>query len=439
MLNFPLTYGTRDQWKHRIRSEIQIWSMAQFEVSDVVSQDGWSVTYTSQSICALKDSSVDISCSYTHPSVPIVTKTFWFNKRLEMEEPVDLSQKLEYQGRVKYDSKENHHTLTITNLKESDSGEYYFRFLTKEAEGHYGTPPVSLTITDLQVTVSPNTVREGQRVTLTCNTTCTLSNNPTYIWYRNNQPVTNKHRHILYLDSVSSEDTGSYSCAVQGQENLHSPAVCKFEFKSCWSVNYPERRIVAVKGSSVDMPCTYTYPSGYTVIKTFWFNKWEKPEDLSQNRDYQGRVEYLGNKENNCSLRIRNLRESDSEEFSFRFITDRKGGRFAGSPGVSLSVADSDPVYDNVSAVAMTSDPTQRVNTDDQGDVHYANVQFSHSKRQEVSLYSTTQHQQPDKQEEDVQYVTVNFSRASAAPQPEATESSEDPSVIYSQINKHKP
>ncbi|XP_030638755.1 sialoadhesin-like [Chanos chanos] len=232
---------------------------------------------------------------------------------IKEKEPVDLIQKLEYQGRVKYDSKKNHHTLTITNLKESDSGEYYFRFITDQKGGKYsGKPPVTLTITDLQVTVSPDTVTEGQRVTLTCYTTCTLSNNPTYIWYRNNQPVTNKHNKVLHLDSVSSEDAGSYSCAIRDHENLPSPA------------------------------------------KT---------------------------------LSVRSL--------------------------------------------SMTSDPTQRVNTNDQDDVHYASVQFSRSKREEVSLYSKTQHQQPDQQEEDVQYATVNFSRANAAPQGMSSLSTQHPTTRY--------
>lgn len=71
-------------------------------------------------------------------------------------------------------------------------------------------------------------------------------------------------------------------------------------------------------------------------------------------------------------------------------------------------------MYDNVSAMAMTPDPAQRVDTDNQDDVHYASVHFNHSNRQEVPLYSTAQLPQTHKQE-DVQYATVNISRPSAA------------------------
>ncbi|KAF5889562.1 B-cell receptor CD22-like, partial [Clarias magur] len=59
---------------------------------------------------------------------------------------------------------------------------------------------------------------------LICKTTCTLSNNPTYIWYKNGQHVTNQYRNDEYL-YVSRWKAGSYSCAVRGDEDLRSPAV----------------------------------------------------------------------------------------------------------------------------------------------------------------------------------------------------------------------
>src|SRR4029434_9972709 len=83
-------------------------------------------------------------------------------------------------------------------------------------------PPV------LQVLITPEAVKEGENVTLTCNTTCILSNNPTFIWYKNRQPVTFKHTtrdNRLLLNPVSSEDEGSYSCAVRRHESLFSTDV----------------------------------------------------------------------------------------------------------------------------------------------------------------------------------------------------------------------
>ncbi|XP_036421341.1 uncharacterized protein LOC118804797 [Colossoma macropomum] len=110
----------------------------------------------------------------------------------------------------------------MNNLTKSDSGEYHFRFITDTAGGSFsGYPGVILSVTDLQVKVSPTTPLEGQTVTLTCISTCTLPNNTTYIWYKNGQPVTNKPTRYnkLYLESASTEDVLQYSCALGGPED----------------------------------------------------------------------------------------------------------------------------------------------------------------------------------------------------------------------------
>ncbi|KAG5855767.1 hypothetical protein ANANG_G00000020, partial [Anguilla anguilla] len=91
-----------------------------------------------------------------------------------------------------------------------------------------------------------------------------------------------------------------------------------------WGVTYTPERICALKGSSVDMSCTYSYPTSHTVQKTFWFIHWNKPqepEDLSQDPEYSHRVEYLGNKNSDCTFRIKQLRESDSAIYCFKFLT----------------------------------------------------------------------------------------------------------------------
>ncbi|KAL3066280.1 hypothetical protein OYC64_016268 [Pagothenia borchgrevinki] len=112
-----------------------------------------------------------------------------------------------------------------------------------------------------------------------------------------------------------------------------------------WGLTYTSTEICAVKGSTVEIRCSYTYPSPWrghvnTVEKTFWFTKKKDGErvDLTTDSEYAGRVEDLG--ENNiCTLRIRNLTESDSAEYMFRFETNQAGGKYSGSPGVTLSVS----------------------------------------------------------------------------------------------------
>src|SRR4029434_8572713 len=106
----------------------------------------------------------------------------------------------------------------------------------------------------------------------------------------------------------------------------------------CWSVTYTPQSICAMRGSSVTMGCSYSYPDRVTVTETFWHKK-ETREDLSQKENYKDRVKFLGNKQNGCSMRMEGLTESDSGEYQFRFITNVTGGTYSGSPGVTLSVS----------------------------------------------------------------------------------------------------
>ncbi|XP_045061680.1 B-cell receptor CD22-like [Coregonus clupeaformis] len=218
-----------------------------WSVAVVLGQDGWSVTYTPQSICTLKGSTVELSCSYTYPS-GTVTTTFWFTKNNAEGNPVSLSDDPDYKGRVTYHSdKKNVHTLTITDLRESDSATYKFRFITDQTGVRYtGDPGVTLSVTALQVVT---TLHWSKRKTLTCSTTsCPLTGNPTYTWYKNGQIVTEKTSSY----SVDSKAADSYSCAVKGHEDLHSPAVYKPKNTSV-SVS-PSGEIV--EGSSVTLTCS---------------------------------------------------------------------------------------------------------------------------------------------------------------------------------------
>ncbi|XP_052384004.1 sialoadhesin-like isoform X1 [Oncorhynchus keta] len=300
-----------------------------WSVAVVLGQDGWSVTYTPQSICTLKGSTVEMSCSYTHPSGYIVTSTFWFTRNDAEENPVSLSDEPDYKGRVTYhkDNK-NDCTLRITDLRESDSATYKFRFITDQTGGRFtGNPGVTLSVTDLQVKVTPYSVVSAWK-TLTC-TTCVLTGNPTYTWYKNGQIVTdNTSPYSVYPDAADS-----YSCAVKSNEDLHTPAVC-VQDQSCNRVTYIDKSICALKGSSVDISCTY---SSYHAIKTtFWFRSDKSaPEDLTRDPEYAGRaLESLPS-----TLRITDLRESDSAEYKFRFNTQISGWGYS-FPGTTLSVTD---------------------------------------------------------------------------------------------------
>ena len=91
-----------------------------------------------------------------------------------------------------------------------------------------------------------------------------------------------------------------------------------------------------MRGSSVDIVSTYTHPSDYKITKAFWF-KGKTLRDLKDDSEYTGRVEYDGNKDNYHTLRITDLRETDSAEYKFRMITD-KDGKYGDSLGVQLTL-----------------------------------------------------------------------------------------------------
>uniref|UniRef100_A0A3B4GI21 B-cell receptor CD22 n=1 Tax=Pundamilia nyererei TaxID=303518 RepID=A0A3B4GI21_9CICH len=75
------------------------------------------------------------------------------------------------------------------------------------------------------------------------------------------------------------------------------------------------------------------------IQKMFWFTtvKDNEPVDLKTDPEYSGRVQYQC-ENNDCTLRISDLRESDSAEYKFMLITNDPGGKYTGSPGVTLTV-----------------------------------------------------------------------------------------------------
>uniref|UniRef100_A0A8C7JK62 Ig-like domain-containing protein n=1 Tax=Oncorhynchus kisutch TaxID=8019 RepID=A0A8C7JK62_ONCKI len=125
----------------------------------------------------------------------------------------------------------------------------------------------------LQVEMTPATVTEGQRVTLDCRTVCTLTDNPnpSYIWYKLGQRLTNQNNSLI-LNPVSSEDAGRYSCAVEGFEDLHSP-------EETLTVKYGPKNTLAsihlsdeiLEGSSVTLTCISD--ANPPVGKYTWYKK----------------------------------------------------------------------------------------------------------------------------------------------------------------------
>ncbi|XP_051755779.1 B-cell receptor CD22-like [Ctenopharyngodon idella] len=238
-----------------------------------VSSADWGVSYSPSHICALKDSSVIMSCTYTYPSVYQIMNVFWTKGPIQQGvELKDLSKDPEYSQRLQYlEDKQQNCTIRLSHVTLKDSHMYYFRFITDKDDGRYtGKPGVTLTVTDLQVE-SLERVTEGDSVRLTCKSSCTLTDRATFIWYRNSQSLTERRdrNNELLLQSVRREDAGRYSCAVHGH-NHTSPAV---EL----NVMYPPKSVSAsispsgeiVSGDSVTLICSSD--SNPPALNFSWF------------------------------------------------------------------------------------------------------------------------------------------------------------------------
>ncbi|XP_058236592.1 B-cell receptor CD22-like isoform X4 [Hemibagrus wyckioides] len=240
----------------------------------------WSVKYSQRNLCALKGSTVFMNGTYTHPT-RLTVKGFWLINPVKGKEPTDLCKETGYSGRVQYlTDGQNHFSLRLSDVKKTDEHMYYFRITTNtEKDKYMGYPGVELTVTDhLDVQIAPAEVTEGQSAVLTCKTTCNLTD-PTFIWYKNSHHLTTKtsEGNEVRLQSVSSEDAGSYSCAVRGYEH-HSPAQTlrvRYGPKNVSVSISPSGEIV--EGSSVTLTCssdanppvqTYTWYKQATSVGT---------------------------------------------------------------------------------------------------------------------------------------------------------------------------
>ncbi|XP_051560160.1 B-cell receptor CD22-like [Myxocyprinus asiaticus] len=225
------------------------------------------VIYNLLNICALKGSSVIMPCTYTYPPGIQIKKVFWTKTDVKVnDEYPHLSDDPEYNQRIQYlGDKQQNCTIRLNDVTQKDSHEYYFRFTTDNLKIKWiGKPGVTLKITDLHVE-SPESVTEGDTVSLKCKSTCNLTDRATFIWLKNTQSLTERNNKLL-LQSVRREDAGRYSCAVHGHK-LTSPHVYL-------NVTYPPKNVsVSITGEIVegDVNLTCNSDSNPPVQEYTWF------------------------------------------------------------------------------------------------------------------------------------------------------------------------
>ncbi|KAM4568721.1 neuronal growth regulator 1 [Fundulus diaphanus] len=154
-----------------------------------------------------------------------------------------------------------------------------------------------------------------------------------------------------------------------------------------WLVLLPSGPVCAVVGSSVVLPCSYDYPhssdefkaDGRLSAQTGGNEKGQEYKVLSEmwclgdsrcitekyvfhsagifpDPSYQNRVQYVGEPgTKNCSLRISDLKESDSGTYVFYLITNHTTEKMPPQTGIQLLVAESSR------AVAVSAGPSRVV------------------------------------------------------------------------------
>ncbi|KAI3352541.1 hypothetical protein L3Q82_005480 [Scortum barcoo] len=216
---FSVTYAKGRMCSYKMKSEDESCSITY--PRGLNNKNCWSVNYVSRRICALEGSSVNISSQYLHPDNKQPKNKFWYRGSQSGERKTEKL--TEAAGRVEYhDNMKTRHVLRIQNLKKNDSAEYKFRLQQDNNEREKSDlPGVFLIVTDLKVTLAPSAVvTEGQRVTLSCSTSCPLTDNTNYIWYLNSRPLTppqNQNKHLVLDPTLTVySKTGNLTAAAAG-------------------------------------------------------------------------------------------------------------------------------------------------------------------------------------------------------------------------------
>uniref|UniRef100_A0A3B5KK43 Ig-like domain-containing protein n=1 Tax=Xiphophorus couchianus TaxID=32473 RepID=A0A3B5KK43_9TELE len=221
----------------------------------VLGQNGWSVTYPPSQICAIKGSTVDLQCNYTHPdregdTVIEVTNRIWFTKE-QLAAPVDLKADPDYAGRIEY---KNGCAVAIRDVRESDAAVYKFRFITNHPSGKYtGSPGVTLSVSAVELQVVKWERRpSGTLAEMTCKSKCLPDRHP-YIWIKNGQ-------NVLTQTSSPFSHTFSFadrvSCAAAGHRQTSKVVFIDVKYPPSFPVVSHSFPGEVVEGNSVTLTCS---------------------------------------------------------------------------------------------------------------------------------------------------------------------------------------
>ncbi|XP_064866715.1 sialoadhesin-like isoform X4 [Oncorhynchus nerka] len=180
----------------------------------------WLVAYQPKEICAVRGSSVVISCTFHYPEKLdnknlTVEKVMWSQGRkqffdgpfiTESNNRTHTSTKFEYVG-----NKVHNCSLQIHQVEQRDSGEYAFRFETNNGNWT-GKNATNVNVSELFISMTTpkvhEPIKEGDCVNLTCMYNCSSA----VMWFKNRKPL-QEESSTLYLRDISFQDSGNYSCS----------------------------------------------------------------------------------------------------------------------------------------------------------------------------------------------------------------------------------
>ncbi|CAM5124657.1 unnamed protein product [Natator depressus] len=109
------------------------------------------------------------------------------------------------------------------------------------------------------------------------------------------------------------------------------PAFCLLTgaYAQEWGVKLTPGPLAGGTGSCVTIPCSFTYPAGWTVRAVIWKRDKDQTvyhsDEARVHPEFEGRARYLGDLQRDCSLRVSGLRPSDQGTYRFRFKVVRTG------------------------------------------------------------------------------------------------------------------
>ncbi|XP_074795149.1 sialoadhesin-like [Natator depressus] len=125
------------------------------------------------------------------------------------------------------------------------------------------------------------------------------------------------------------------------------PAFCLLTgaYAQEWGVTLAPGPLARGTGSCVTIPCSFTYPVGWTVWAVIWTRDEDQTvyhsDEARVHPEFEGRARYLGDLQRDCSLRVSGLRPSDQGTYRFRFHAAGyvRTDRWTSEPGQRLRVS----------------------------------------------------------------------------------------------------